>query len=498
MSNDWLVELEDLLDEELLSGSVNSPFRPAVLRWAAGNGRAADPRPLLEALEANRVGGRGGARRYRWSFPVASWLPLEERVAWRPLEAELAERHPSDHASRLWTPLVLVEHIEWLERLTHSSDPSVADRARRLLDECTPTLEDDVARHVLGSDAWADTFMLWTFARRPRALTRVRGLMTAISARYAGRAARSGGLVAGRTFPFFEVAMPSATAHLASAAARVGDGIEIVAPAVEWLQGERRLDGGWGDPGQPSDILTTLAVAELMGYLDPGFDPAGALGVLGDLVTARGGRATVVGPEWPWVAAELLAFGTWSRRPFRERFRWPHVPPWMIDGRVRVPRYEAYLADARLFESVPGLAGAPVEIAFLDMADFGTWNTRHGQAAGDELLARLTSLLRSIPESRTIRDGGDEFLVIGSPQATGLEGRLRAAFGRWVEASERVSPELPVVPLRAVVTTTRADDLREARVNLGQWIGLVKADVASPPPGGVVLRFPAYLADRER
>ena len=111
----------------------------------------------------------------------------------------------------------------------------------------------------------------------------------------------------------------------------------------------------------------------------------------------------------------------------------------MIDGKVRVPRYEAYLANARLFESVPGLAGAPVEIAFLDMADFGPWNTRHGQAAGDELLACLTSLLRSIPESRTIRDGGDEFLVIGAPQATGLEDRLRAAvraLGRGVPCGQ--------------------------------------------------------------
>ncbi len=129
----------------------------------------------------------------------------------------------------------------------------------------------------------------------------------------------------------------------------------------------------------------------------------------------------------------------------------------MIDGRVRVPRYEAYLVDARLFESIPGLAGTPVEVAFLDMADFGNWNTAHGQAAGDELLALLTAHLRTLPESRTIRDGGDEFLVIGAPQATGLEDRLRALFGRWADASRTTSPDLPVVPLRAAVTTTRAD-----------------------------------------
>ena len=447
-------------------------------------------------LESNRIGGRGGERRYRWSFPVASWLPLEQRVRWRPKEAELAQRHPAEHASRLWTPIVLVEHIEWLERLTHNPDRALAARAAKLLDEAAPTLEDDVARHVLGADAWGDTFLLWAFARRPRALTRVRGLMTAVSSRYASRASRGGGLVVGRGFPFFDVPLPSATAHLASAAARVGDGVEVVAPAIEWLQAQRRPDGGWGDPGQPSDMLTTLAVAELLGILDPEFDPAGVLPALGTLVAADDGRPELIGPEWPWLAAELLAFAGWSRRPFRERFRWPHVPPWMIDERVRVPRYEAYLVNARLFESIPGLAPVPVEIAFLDLADFGDWNTANGQAAGDDLLARLTALLRTIPESRTIRDGGDEFLVVGAPLADGLEGRLRAMGQRWVETSVATDPDLPVVPLRAAVTTTRADRLRLTREELGQWIGVLKADFDDAPPEGVVLRFPEYLADR--
>jgi hypothetical protein len=496
MTDPWLATLETLLDEELRSGAPESPFRPTVLRWAASRGLPTDPAAYLEVLERNRIGGRGGARRYRWSFPVAEWLPLEQRVGWRPREAELAERHPDDHAARLWTPIVLVEHVEWLERLTHHPNRSLAGRAASVLAEAAPTLEDDVARHVLGADAWADTFLLWAFARRPRALTRVRGLMTAVSSRYASRAGRAGGLVLGRSFPFFDVPMPSATAHLASAAARVGDGVEIVAPAIEWLQSQRRPDGGWGDPGQPTDPLTTIAVAELLGILDPGFDPTGVLPALATLVEAEGGRPVLMGPEWPWLAAELLAFAGWSRRPFRERFRWPHVPPWMIDERVRVPRYEAYLVNARLFETIPGLASAPVEIAFLDLADFGEWNSRHGQAAGDELLAGLTALLRTIPESRTIRDGGDEFLVLGAPQADGLETRLRELSARWVEVSRAANPDLPIVPLRAAVTTTRADRLRATREELGQWIGHLKSDFDEAPPEGVVLRFPAYLQRR--
>ena len=197
-----------------------------------------------------------------------------------------------------------------------------------------------------------------------------------------------------------------------------------------------------------------------------------------------------MGPEWPWVAAELLAFAAWSERPFRERFRWPHMPDWVVDPRVNVPRYEAYLVDAHLFERIPRLSAAAVEIAFLDVAAFGAWNTDHGQAAGDELLALLTAQLRTVSASRTIRDGGDEFLVVGAPLATGLEDRLRALFARWPEVSRATYPELPVVPLRCAVTVTRADRLRETREALGRWIGEVKHDHPEPAPEGIVVRYP--------
>jgi hypothetical protein len=486
MSPSWMSTLNDLLEEELVHGSPSSPFRPAVLRWAGAGGRPVQPHPLLDALEANRIGSRGGSRRYRWSFPVASWIPLEQRVRWRPVEREIVERSGAEHAARLWTPPVLVEHIEWLERQSRGADEEVAARAAILLDEALPALEDDVAARVAGIDSWGDTFLLWAFARRPRALARAPGLVQAIASRYAARAARANGVVLGRDFPFFDVPMPSATAHLASAAARTGEGLELVAPAVEWLRRERRPDDGWGDPGQGTDILTTLAAAELLGFLDPAFDPASALEPIGRLVEERGGRPELIGPEWPWVAAEILAFAAWTARPFRERFRWPHVPDWMIDARVRVPRFEAYLVDARLFERLPGLTNVPVEIGFIDFAGFGAWNSAHGQAAGDDLLALLAAQLRTVPESRTIRDGGDEFLVLGAPMADGLVGRLEQLCSRWPGVSRARFPDLPVVPLRAVVGTAPAAGLRAQREILGRAIGELKVDHPSPPSEGVV------------
>lgn len=485
----WLQHLEVLLDAELASGSPDSPFRPAVLRWAADRKRPVNAGLFLRTLEAGLIGGRGGPRRYRWSFPVARWIEPEELVAWRPLEAEAAKRHPAEHANRLWTPPIVVEHLEWLEEASHSGDSQVSARAHALLDEAMPVIEDDVARHVDGQDAWADTFMLWALCRRSRALTRVRGLASAIATRYDLRAGRTGGLVAGRSFPFFETALPSATAHLASAAARIGEGIEVIAPSLEWLTAVRNRDGGWGEPRQGSDVLTTLAVAELKGSLDPRFDPESVTEVLGTLAVRRGDRPRLIGPEWPWVAAELLSFKDWSATPFRERFRWPHVPTSMIDTKTAVPGFEAYLALARLFEGVPGLDDARVEIAFLDLANFGDWNKQHGQVAGDDLLGWLTAELRTLPDSRTIRDGGDEFLVVGTPGATGLEDRLRALSARWPAASSAHAPALPVVPIRAVVTTVAARALKPARERLGQLIGPLKEANKLPPPEGVVQPF---------
>ncbi len=311
----WLRHLEDLLDIELAQGAPTSPFRPAVLRWAATNGRPVDPIPLLDTLETNRIGCRGGARRYRWSFSVAGWIALDDRLRWRPAEREFAERHGAEHAARLWVPPVLVEHVEWLDRIGRSDGPAdVATRARALLAEALPTVEDDVAVRIAGVEAWGDTFLLWAFARRPRALARVPGLVSAIASRYAARADRTDGLVHGRSYPFFDVPMTSATAHLASAAARTGEGLGMVARAVEWLRTERRPDGGWGDPRQPTDVLTTLAVAELLGLLDAMFDPVSVLDAMEAQVTERGGRPAMVGPEWPWLAAELLAFALLERQ----------------------------------------------------------------------------------------------------------------------------------------------------------------------------------------
>ena len=483
----WRSELESMLDAELCGGAVDDPFRPAVLRWAASSGRPADHGAVLSHLEGRTPRGRG-SHRFRWQAPLGRFVDPDRLTAWRPAEAELATTSPSEHASRLWLPPILVEHLAWLEELAAGTDDWLARRARLIADEAAPTIEDVVAGAVPGSDAWADTFLLWSFSRTPRALAPVRGLVLALAARYAARANRTSGIVRGRTYPYFNEPMPSATASLATASAALGEGVQWVDKQLSYLRAERRPDGGWGDPRQPSDLVSTLAAARLLGSVDPSFDPASAIEPLQAIASRAGGHPAAIGPEWPWIAAELINYLDWAGQEFIERFRWPNVPPAQMDPRVNLPRFEGYLALGDLFGAVAALREEPVEVAFIDLANFGTWNTTHGMDRGDELLAFLCQELRTLPRSRAFRDGGDEFLVVGAPGARQLEDDLTALLACWPERSIRRFPGLGVAPLRAVISTEQARDLRVARGRQGEWIGPLKHDYEHPPDAGVIRR----------
>ena len=410
--------------------------------------------------------------------------PIAEALAWRPREAERIERDPIGFVRRLWTPISLADTFEWLARIA-AGRGRAAVLADDMIAEAEPRLADELAGWITGHDVWAETFALWVLTRRPRVIALERDLVFAIAARYASRAASDGGVVRGRHFPFHEIPLPSASAHLGAAVAALGVRTELLGPLVGYLLEARRPDGGWGDPEAPTDLLTTLAAADLLAGLEPSFEPSSVIELMCALPPARRGWA-IIGPEAPFVAAGVGTYLDRAQQPFAERFHWPQVAPWAIDPHVGIARFDAYLDLARLVATLPGLGAEPVEVAFIDIAGLGEWNNAYGMDAGDELLRWVASRLRTIPLARPYRDGGDEFLVVGAPGRPGLAADVAALFEGWPAAWASAFGDAPVVPPRGVAGRCTGRELVDARGRLSRALGELKHGTPTPGSTGVL------------
>jgi GGDEF domain-containing protein len=173
------------------------------------------------------------------------------------------------------------------------------------------------------------------------------------------------------------------------------------------------------------------------------------------------------------------------------RFRWPHVPTLARDRKTGLPFY-AYFDDlCRLFGEVGGLAESTVELAFLDLAGFRAFNNRYGQDMGDEVLKALAEALGSLASSRAVRDGGDEFLIVGTPTRSALDADLRALFRSWPERfRKRFGSDAPPVAARVMVVEGRGRELGPLRERLGRALGELKLRHDNVPSEGLVERLP--------
>lgn len=464
-------------------------FPTVVLRERLAHGLAADHRPLFEHWASSRTGFALGPRRYRWTIS-ATYLPPVPYIgdsstwrAWRPAEQEVLERDPAAFTARLIAPLVLSETAEFLGTLAAAGpDEATRNEARALLREALPTLRLDGAFYVGGRHAWGDTLALWCFARRPQALRIFYPYALATAEYYAEAAREAGGVVAGSRFPFHEVPLASCSAQLATGLLALGLEPALVGALARHVASLERPTGGWGD----------AVCADLLLRLDPTFDPARTVEYVLEC-QAPDGWWRAMGPETLWLTAELAHLLDATATPFATRFRWPQLAREQRDRRTDLPFY-AYLADlAALFAEVPGLADAPVELAFLDLARFGEFNNAAGMAMGDEVLRRFAAELRTLPDAVAVRDGGDEFLVLGTPTASGLVERLEAfRTSQWPAAFRRSfgSTVQDVAP-RILVTTTRGAELVAARDRLGRAIGPWKQQVDPVPASGALLEVDA-------
>lgn len=435
-------------------------------------------RARLAFWRTRQPGSRLAEDRYRWELshkrcPLGAHVPPMD--TWHAFRPDIDNKNPE---LALSLPLSIVESCEYLARLAEHDEV-----ARALLEEAAPVFRRDIAQLASGLHPWMDTFGLFAIVGRPRALERLRPLALAIATSYA--ASVQEGFVRGIRFPFADRPLVSATAHLAIGLLVLGAELGVLAPLVDFVRASRHETGAFGD--DEDDLLTTLAATELLAGLDPAFDPEPSARWLAHQAKDDG-LFRVLGPEGPWLTARVVRLLEDSVRPFGARFRFPHVPLANLDRKTGLPFY-AYFDDvASLFSALGGLSKADVELAFLDLAGFRAFNNAYGQDAGDAVLAEVATALREeLHDAATVRDGGDEYLVVGAPTRAGLADDLDAFRKRWPARFAKRFPGAGVVSARILVGRAPGSDLRALRERLGRSLAPLKM---KEPPGaeGLLVR----------
>jgi GGDEF domain-containing protein len=481
------------LVEAIPSLDLRDPMLPAALRFAREHGHDILPSPLLGAWRTRMLASGAPDRDLPWSLGFdaapnsAAYDPADGVGAlWRPRERDWLERDATSFGHRLLAPIALAENVDFLAGLGDSGDASVARTSAEILRELQPRMEADLATAIHGGDPWRDTFAIWLLARRPDALALLHPIAFAITTRYGTLASRLAGLVCGVRYPFEAVPLVSANAHLGSALWRLDYRPSLLPGIVAFVGTRRTPDGGFADEGQGPDVLTTLAAADLLSTLDPAFDPGPTMAWFA-AAQEPDGWWRALDPEVPWLTATIAEWLELAARPFAERFRWPAYQRVDLDRKTGIPGYAAFDRLTRVFETLPSLGTASLSLAFGDLAGFREFNTAHGQEMGDRVLRTFATALAEIEASLAVRDGGDEFLVVGAPGRRSLVDDLDAFRSRWPArfASEYGSKVGAVAP-RFLVADVTGRDLKTARERLGRAIAGLKAAVPEPPPEGVL------------
>jgi GGDEF domain-containing protein len=456
-------------------------FPVAMLRGNALVGRPIDPDEMIREWAALTPRSTGAVRypwalnpkfagpRPPWIGPEASWIP------WRPREAEVASQ--PGMADRLveWllTPIIVSDSLDLLSSVADRDD-GVGAMARAMLRNAMPKARRDAATWVQETHAWTDTWALRAIARRPRTMRLLHPFAIAIAEAYAESARESDGVVLGTRFPLHAQPLVSGSAHLAAGLTALGLHPKLGGRLIAWVGARRQVDGGFGDADGPSDPMTSLVAAQVLSTLDPDFDPLPTAEWLAR-VQRPDGWWCAYGPETSWLTVEVLEWLGRSARPFAERFEWPHVALTDRDRRTGLPFYGYYADLERLFAEVDGLSGAPVEVAFIDLAGFGTFNNAYGMEMGDRVLRSFAQAIAAIDGSIALRDGGDEFIVVGAPTGSGLADRLTAFRAAWpARLAAEFGETSPVAP-RVLTTTTLGRRLVATRTALGIEIAHLKA-----------------------
>jgi GGDEF domain-containing protein len=442
---------------------------------------------LVRHWMSRSAGNPRSEMRYRWELshrrgtPPPAWAPVASAwTAWRPTEQPIVDKDPFAFEDRLTLPIVIAENSELLLELAEGGHAE----ADVLFNEAAPILRQDLAVLIQAVDIWQSTFALFCLARRRRALQAFHPLAVAIATVHA--AACEGKPVRGVRYPFHDTPLVSASAQLAVGLLMLGLDLELVSVLCESVKAAQHDDGGFGDSSGPSDVMTTLVACDLLLRLDPSFEFQRAVA---RLESFRGvdGSWCAFGPEAVWLSGEVLELVALGKRPFAERFRWPYVPKENLDRKTGLPFYSYFADIARLFAAIPGLSNEKVELGFIDLVGFRAFNNAFGQDRGDDVLAELAKALLELTGIGVVRDGGDEFLLISPPGASGLFDVIETFRRAWVPRFHaRFGASTPPVLPRIVVTSTKGRDLPRAREDLGRRITGMKE--MPPDAAGILVR----------
>lgn len=448
--------------------------------WLASTARNAARAEALIAHVASREPGHVRTEsRYRFELshrvgvPTPFYAPPDVWTPWHPSDGSAFERDRFAQEEWLVQPAAVVGHLAVFAR----------QGADELFDEALRVLRRDLAQAALGDAPFTDTFLLRAVTRAPEVLRALEPVAFAVTSAYAASDAAP---VLGVRFPYATKPLTSATAALADALLSQGAYLELLAAQVRWLETARREDGGFGDADEPSDPWTTALAANVLSALDPAHDFDRTLSHLA-AAQRDDGTWAAIGPDAPVTTAEVLSLFDAAERGFSERFRWPRVPAGHRDRKTGLPSFAHFLELVELLSHVGTLATVATELAFIDLIGFRAFNNHHGQDLGDAVLEAFAEAIEELPGSRAIRDGGDEFLLVGAPGAEGLQTRLEGFLQTWPPRFRaRFGDAAPVAP-RVLVTSGPAHALRATRERLGRAITEAK-ERASDPSVGFVLR----------
>lgn len=477
------------LEENTAQLTIRDPYAGAVRAIRRELGLSANLEDLVEFWASQVEGCSGELRRYPWLVSYRRWInpphyagAAETWRSWRAAERQL------DRAGLLsyWlaVPIIVCANGEILEELAAAGNA----RARTLLDSFMPVMRKDFAKHIIAEHPWTDTFALWCLSRTRLIFPHLQPIAIALASTFAA-SARTTGHVAGYGFPYYQVPLASGSAHLGASLLSLGIETSLVSTLLEFLTSTVRPSGGWGDGADPEDALTSFVAADLLAAIDPGYDPMqGAAYLLSQ--QEAGGAWRAMGPEMPWLTGEIVRWLGQVSLPFSRRFRWPRLSDSNTDSKTRLPGYGYFRSFEELCAGLPGLSNSPIEMAFLDLAGFKPFNDRFGQDTGDEVIVLLAQALSGIPDARAVRDGGDEFLIVGPPTDPSLEPRLKAFTEKWPALfRDRFGADAPVVAPRISLGTGTGGTLKELREKLGRSITQLKREAPKPEPGGILKRM---------